>query len=572
MMCAVAQWKLQPVGLWFQGRAIQDSGSDAVSAGVGVAQRDDIMRSAKGDGHGQLGPGFRNARVQAQRLAGAGETHDPLDADAIHPAGRSGVPGPATATGMGGGGIHVRRHDIGFDLVAIGVRSGQGVIDRVQHREKVMRGVPVAKLGVGKDSPHRGMAVLTAVLAQARGVTLDVTRVEGRAIERRREQQGKTGVGAHEALRHRGHRSARPNGVGCARKDRPGLRDAVDLAFIRAFRAEQAAVVKGAAPVPFAIPAVLLDGLLDRSCVGPPAHGTGRVAGVGIGGHQVDGRDQKPAQPDAGPPAAFAHPVHPVVPVAGSDQGHAIFAGHFDGLIQPPGAVFEEGSGVFGHERLEEIVMRPGRHRRPLQEGDLYVQDPRIPGNGDVARDAVAKPDPVVRNTGAHALTGVWQPPVLHVALGELPGRGAQKVGARHLRPREGQRHAVLQLVTEAVGAAGLIKPGPRPDPAGERLVHEPAVQEDVHRAVGRADLDRAKERGPVVLHLGQERLGIGRAQPLDQMAGGRVAVGLADQEDERHRLAWAQGQAALQGSAGVEGRASGPGKWPALQASRRGK
>ena len=60
-------------------------------------------------------------------------------------------------------------------------------------------------------------------------------------------------------------------------------------------------------------------------------------------------------------------------------------------------------------------------------------------------------------------------PPVLHVALDELPAGGAQQVLARELGPREQQRHHVLQLVAEAEGAAGLVVAGARPEPAGER-------------------------------------------------------------------------------------------------------
>ena len=89
---------------------------------------------------------------------------------------------------------------------------------------------------------------------------------------------------------------------------------------------------------------------------------------------------------------------------------------------------------------------------------------------------------------------------MLHVALRELPPRGALEVLARQIGSRGGQRHAVLQLVAEAVGAAGLIESGARPDATGERLVEQPAVEHQVHRAIGRLDRDRAQgfvpERG----------------------------------------------------------------------------
>ena len=85
-------------------------------------------------------------------------------------------------------------------------------------------------------------------------------------------------------------------------------------------------------------------------------------------------------------------------------------------------------------------------------------------------------------------------PPVLDVALHELAGRGAQEVLAREVRPATRERHDVLELVAEAVGAARLVEGGARPEPARQRLVEQPAVEQDVHRAVGRRDLDRADE------------------------------------------------------------------------------
>ena len=53
------------------------------------------------------------------------------------------------------------------------------------------------------------------------------------------------------------------------------------------------------------------------------------------------------------------------------------------------------------------------------------------------------------------------------------------------------------ELVAEAVGATRLVKGRARPDAAGERLVQQPAIEHDVHRAVGRAHLDCAQQRRP---------------------------------------------------------------------------
>ena len=65
----------------------------------------------------------------------------------------------------------------------------------------------------------------------------------------------------------------------------------------------------------------------------------------------------------------------------------------------------------------------------------------------------------------------MWQPPMLDVALDELPGGRAQQMLARYGRLRGGKCHAVLQLVAKAVSTARLIEPRAGPDAAGQRLI-----------------------------------------------------------------------------------------------------
>ncbi len=54
-------------------------------------------------------------------------------------------------------------------------------------------------------------------------------------------------------------------------------------------------------------------------------------------------------------------------------------------------------------------------------------------------------------------------PPVLHVPFGELGRGAAQQVLAVEIGSREPERHHVLQLIAEAVRAAGLEEAGPTP-------------------------------------------------------------------------------------------------------------
>jgi hypothetical protein len=64
-----------------------------------------------------------------------------------------------------------------------------------------------------------------------------------------------------------------------------------------------------------------------------------------------------------------------------------------------------------------------------------------------------AQPDAIVRDTRAHALTVVRQPPVLHVAGRELAAGRTQQVLTGQRRLADCQGHAVLQLVAKSIGA-----------------------------------------------------------------------------------------------------------------------
>src|SRR5580658_2656643 len=95
---------------------------------------------------------------------------------------------------------------------------------------------------------------------------------------------------------------------------------------------------------------------------------------------------------------------------------------------------------------------------------------------------------------------------MLHVTLNELAGSGPQQLLPSQLRPRDQQRHAVLELVAKAVGAAGLIKCRSRPHAADQRLIEHPAIQDDVEAAARCLDLNRAERSVPPALDLVQYR------------------------------------------------------------------
>ena len=170
---------------------------------------------------------------------------------------------------------------------------------------------------------------------------------------------------------------------------------------------------------------------------------------------------------------------------------------HGQTCIERNGAMFEESGALSGHRRLKKTIRLPCFELRALEKRNQFVEYERVVRCFDILSDRISQPSTIVGYTGPDALTGMRQPPVLHVALGELAGGCAQQVFARKIGPDSGESHAVLQLVTKAVGAAGLIEGRPRPNPARDRLVEQPAIEHEVHRAVGRLDLDRAQNLIP---------------------------------------------------------------------------
>ena len=122
---------------------------------------------------------------------------------------------------------------------------------------------------------------------------------------------------------------------------------------------------------------------------------------------------------------------------------------------------------------------------RALEKRNQFVKHEHVFRRLDILSDSVGQPSAIVGDTRPNPLAGLRQPPVLHVALGELTSGCAQEVFARQIRPGGRERHAILQLVAKAIGSAGLIEGRAGPNAAGESLVEQPAIEHEVHRAVG---------------------------------------------------------------------------------------
>ena len=114
----------------------------------------------------------RNARVHVQCLAAQAKPEDGFHSRAIHPAGRSGVPGPTAAARVRPLRVDVAGHHVRLDLVPVEARARARVVDRIQDREELAGLVSVAQGREGDDRPNGGVRVLSAVLAHSRDVSL----------------------------------------------------------------------------------------------------------------------------------------------------------------------------------------------------------------------------------------------------------------------------------------------------------------------------------------------------------------------------------------------------------------
>src|SRR5262249_9421001 len=102
----------------------------------------------------------------------------------------------------------------------------------------------------------------------------------GTLIEWRSEQQNQAVVAAHKATLHFRHCLAGAGRIARSGKDRPRLRQGIDLALIVACRAQRRSVVEVSPSVPRPIPSLLLDRWPEALGLGPPAVGAGSVAAL----------------------------------------------------------------------------------------------------------------------------------------------------------------------------------------------------------------------------------------------------------------------------------------------------
>src|SRR5206468_1137094 len=123
----------------------------------------------------------------------------------------------------------------------------------------------------------------------------------------------------------------------------------------------------------------------------------------------------------------------------------------------------------------------------------------------------------------------------LDIALRKLVSGSAHELLAEERGLAVEERHRVLELIAEAERTTGLVEPASTPHPAGEHLVDQPAVREEVERRIRRLNVDRAERAIPIRPHRVQRDLSsAGSAEASDDVSG----IGeIAPRSEQEHDL-----------------------------------
>ena len=190
---------------------------------------------------------------------------------------------------------------------------------------------------------------------------------------------------------------------------------------------------------------------------------------------------EEPGKPDALSFAFRAHQVHAVVPVPVAHERQTVRA-QLPAMIQRAPAVLPKRSCLSGNHGYEHALVLARLQKRALDEVHFFIEYAGVTCHADILRNYVRKPQEIVRAKRTNAITRFRMPPMLRIAFGELACRRHQNVFPSNLWRGVQKRHGILQLIAESESSARLIQRGPAPEPATQRLIQQPAVQEMVSR------------------------------------------------------------------------------------------
>ena len=229
--------------------------------------------------------------------------------------------------------------------------------------------------------------------------------------------------------------------------------------------------------------------------------------------------------------------------------------------VQSARAMLEQGAALRGHTGLEIRLVLANRESRPVEEGNDLVENTDIAGHFKVMEDRVRQPQKIIGDTGPNAPSGRWMPPMLDIALNELPCGSPQQLRTRDVSFRHRERHYVLELITKAIRTAGLIKRRSRPDATRQRLIEQPAVEQNVHRPIRCGHQNRTKNDIPLLRYRPQCPIEV--SPPVARNQNPLLFRGrrLTEEKDNLSTAARTQLNRGLQGSARIEAGADLPGE-----------
>src|SRR5215216_374605 len=144
------------------------------------------------------------------------------------------------------------------------------------------------------------------------------------------------------------------------------------------------------------------------------------------------------------------------------------------------------------------------------------------------------KPEQIIRTTRANPPPSRGMPPMQHIALLELMRSRLENMLAHPIWAHMGVSHHILQLVAEPIRTTGLVEGSPAPEAAGQGLIQQPAIQQDIHGRVWGLHMDLSQNFIPKLAHLFSRRFHILNVlKILDQAFRLRPVRTLTEQESD---------------------------------------
>jgi hypothetical protein len=150
-------------------------------------------------------PRRRNTWLERQLVVTHLQPQDVFDTCPVDPTGRTGVPAPTTTPNMRTLGIHIARHYIRFELVALRIGSVFSVVNGIEKREQLEGLLPISQERRRDNNPGGRMRVLSAIFPDPGQVTFDVAWIMKRFVEWRFEQENHFMARLYEMLEDRAH-------------------------------------------------------------------------------------------------------------------------------------------------------------------------------------------------------------------------------------------------------------------------------------------------------------------------------------------------------------------------------